>query len=233
MRRWRFYLEEALGRLRAAMPAASRDAAGRSAGVMQADRLHLVAGLGNPGQRYTDTRHNAGFLAVDRLASESDVRLDKKKFDTVFGRGAVGGRAAILAKPQAFMNRSGPPLRRLADYFGISGEDMVVIHDDVDLAFGRIKIKQKGGDGGHKGMKSLIDAFGGGDFVRIRIGVGRGGGGTGCGGDVVDHVLGRFDSRETEALDRIIATAAEAAAAVLCHGVREAMNRFNSKRTLI
>jgi PTH1 family peptidyl-tRNA hydrolase len=107
-----------------------------------------------------------------------------------------------------------------------------VIHDDIDLAFGRIKIKQKGGDGGHKGIKSLIDAFGGGDFVRIRIGVGRGGG-PGSADDVVDHVLGRFDSHETKELERIIAAAAEAAVAVLCHGVREAMNRFNSKRTLI
>jgi PTH1 family peptidyl-tRNA hydrolase len=130
------------------------------------------------------------------------------------------------------MNLSGFPIRRLADYFGISGGDMVVIHDDIDLAFGRIKIKKKGGDGGHKGIKSLIDAFGGGDFVRIRIGVGRGGDNPGNGRGVVDHVLGRFDSQEKEDLDRIIPTASEAAVVVLCHGVREAMNRFNSKRTL-
>jgi len=200
---------------------------------MPDDRLHLVAGLGNPGRRYAATRHNAGFLTLERVARLEAVELDKKKFDTIFGRGVAGGQAAVLAKPQAFMNRSGPPLRRLADYFGIFGEDMVVIHDDIDLAFGRIKIKQKGGDGGHKGIKSLIDAFGGGDFVRIRIGVGRGGGSPDSDSGVVDHVLGRFDSHETKELERIIAAAAEAAVAVLCHGVREAMNRFNSKRTLI
>ncbi len=200
---------------------------------MPDDRLHLVAGLGNPGERYAATRHNAGFMTVDRLADGAGIRQDRQKFDTVFGRGAVGGQPVILAKPQAFMNRSGPPVRRLADYFGISGEDMVVIHDDIDLAYGRIKIKQKGGDGGHKGIKSLIDAFGGGDFIRIRIGVGRGGDGPGSEAGVVDHVLGRFGSRERQDLERIIAAAADAAVAVLCHGVREAMNRFNSKRTLI
>lgn len=200
---------------------------------MPEDRLILVLGLGNPGAKYADTRHNAGFMALDRLADSFGIRLDKLKFDTVFGRGTAGGRRVILSKPQGFMNRSGPPARRLADYFGISGEDMVVIHDDIDLAFGRIKIKQKGGDGGHKGIRSLIDAFGGGGFVRIRIGVGRGIDRPGADGAVVEHVLGRFDSQELADLGRVITTAAEAADAVLCHGVREAMNRFNSTRTLL
>jgi PTH1 family peptidyl-tRNA hydrolase len=200
---------------------------------MPDNRVYLVVGLGNPGQRYAATRHNAGFMTVDDLADRGAIHLDKQKFDTVFGRGFVDGKSAILAKPQAFMNRSGFPVRRLADYFGISGEDMVVIHDDIDLAFGRIKIKKKGGDGGHKGIKTLIDAFGGGDFVRIRIGVGRGGDSPGSQRGVVDHVLGRFGSQEKEDLERIIATAAEAVGVVLCQGVREAMNRFNSKQTLI
>jgi len=201
---------------------------------MTEDRLLLVLGLGNPGAQYAQTRHNAGFMVLDRLADACGIRLDKHKFDTVFGRGNAGGRRIILAKPQGFMNRSGPPARRLADYFGISGEDMVVIHDDIDLAFGRIKIKQKGGDGGHKGIRSLIDAFGGGGFVRIRIGVGRGEDNSpGSEPAVVEHVLGRFDPQEGADLGLISGTAADAAAVVVCHGVREAMNRFNSKKTLI
>jgi PTH1 family peptidyl-tRNA hydrolase len=200
---------------------------------MPDSRSILVVGLGNPGPRYAATRHNAGFMVIDRLADTCAIALDKRKFDTQFGRGVASGRSVVLAKPQSFMNRSGYPTRRLADYFGISGEEMVVIHDDIDLAFGRIKIKQKGGDGGHKGIQSLIEAFGGGDFTRIRIGVGRGGDRPGAENAVVAHVLGRFDPQESSDLDLIVATAAEAAEALLRHGVREAMNRFNSKRTLI
>ena len=194
-------------------------------------RLRLIVGLGNPGDRYETTRHNAGFMVVDSLADGSSISLGKNKFKTVFGRGTLEGQGVILAKPLAFMNRSGPPIRRLADYFGISGEDMVVVHDDIDLAFGRIKIKQKGGDGGHKGIRSLIEAFGGGGFSRVRVGVGRGNGGPGSEPGVVGHVLGRFGSSERADLERVIATAADAAVAVVCHGVKEAMNRFNSKRT--
>lgn len=200
---------------------------------MPDDRLQLVVGLGNPGDRYEKTRHNAGFIVVDRLAEGSAISLQKRKFDTVFGRGSVEGTRVVMAKPLAFMNRSGPPTRRLADYFGISGEDMVVVHDDIDLAFGRIKIKQKGGDGGHKGIRSLTDAFGGDAFSRVRIGVGRGGGDPGKERGVVGHVLGRFDRQERRDLERVVTTATDAVVAVLCHGVREAMNRFNSKRTLI
>lgn len=191
--------------------------------------LKLIVGLGNPGSKYAMTRHNAGFLLVDELADTYSVSLDKSKFDATFGKGKIEGRDVVLAKPQAYMNRSGPPVQKLSNFFRISCENMLIVHDDIDLAFGRIKIKEKGGDGGHKGVRSLIEAFGGGDFVRVRIGVGR----SEAGSDVVGHVLGRFDSDEKQRMDKIISVAKEAVVTILCKGAKEGMNRFNRFKTII
>jgi PTH1 family peptidyl-tRNA hydrolase len=190
--------------------------------------LKLVVGLGNPGKEYVATRHNIGFMVADKLADSYRITTDKNKFDTLFGRGKIDGRDVIIAKPQAFMNRSGPPVYRLSNFFRIACEDMLIVHDDIDLAFGRIKIKEKGGDGGHKGIRSIKDAFGGGDFIRLRIGIGR----SGAGADVVNHVLGRFSSEETGMLGKIIDTAMDATVTVLCKGAKEGMNRFNRMKTI-
>lgn len=190
--------------------------------------LKLVAGLGNPGKNYAGTRHNVGFMVVDKLADTFGIAMDKKKFNTIFGKGQIKDQDVIIAEPQAFMNRSGPPVRQLAGFYRISCEDMLIIHDDIDLAFGRIKIKEKGGDGGHKGIRSIKEAFGEGNFIRLRIGIGR----SGAGADVVDHVLGRFSSQETGLLDKIIATAMDAAVTILCEGAKEGMNRFNRMKTI-
>jgi PTH1 family peptidyl-tRNA hydrolase len=149
---------------------------------------YLVAGLGNPGAEYAATRHNIGFMVVDSLADAHGIAVQRRKFDVLYGKGRIAGAEVVLAKPQAFMNRSGPPLRQLADFFRILGKAMVVVHDDIDLAFQRLKIKEKGGDGGHKGIRSIINAFGGGDFTRVRLGVGR----SQIGAQVVDHVLSGF-----------------------------------------
>lgn len=191
--------------------------------------FRLVAGLGNPGKDYERTRHNAGFIAIDHIARAFSIPLSNNKFDVVFGRGSINGVSVILAKPQAFMNRSGPPLRRLADYYRIPSREMLVIHDDIDLTFERLKLKVKGGDGGHRGIRSIIQAFGGGDFTRVRIGVGRGTGETENRGDVVGHVLGRFRKEEAQDMDRIIEQVTEAVVTVLCQGTKLGMNRFNKK----
>lgn len=196
---------------------------------MQNETLHLLAGLGNPGKDYEKTRHNIGFAIIDHIARQFNIHLLTTKFDTTFGRGAIKGVPVILAKPQAFMNRSGPPLRRLADYFRIPSRAMVVIHDDIDLAFERLKIKEKGGDGGHRGVRSIIEAFGCGEFTRVRIGVGRGIRLREDGADVAGHVLSRFNMSETQLLDRIIERSAQAVVSVLCQGVKVGMNRFNTK----
>jgi PTH1 family peptidyl-tRNA hydrolase len=155
--------------------------------------------------------------------------LSREKFNVIFGQGVIAGRSAILAKAQAYMNRSGPPVRQMADYFKIPSEDIVVIHDDIDLDFGRLKIKEKGGHGGHKGIKSLVDALGEDAFVRLRIGVGR----PENGSNVTDHVLGRFEPNEKHMLDQIVERARDAVVTILCDGAKEGMNRFNERRIQI
>jgi PTH1 family peptidyl-tRNA hydrolase len=191
--------------------------------------LRLVVGLGNPGKAYSKTRHNAGFMVVDEISDAFSIALEKQKFDTRFGIGSVNGVKIVLAKPMAYMNRSGPQVQNIAGYFRILCEDMLVVHDDIDLAFGRLKIKEKGGDGGHKGVRSIIDAFGGGDFTRLRIGVGR----PDAENDAADYVLGKFTLEERKVLSQIITAAKDAIVTILCKGTKEGMNRFNDKRILI
>ncbi len=188
----------------------------------------MVVGLGNPGKPYEITRHNTGFMVADKLAEDYAIDFNKNKFNAIFGRGKIEQIDVILVKPQSYMNRSGAPVKNIANFFRILCRDMLIIHDDIDLAFGKLKIKEKGGDGGHKGIRSIMDAFGGGDFNRLRVGIGR----SEAGGDVIDHVLGRFSPEETAMLEKIISCARDAAVTVLCKGAKEGMNRFN-KKTII
>jgi peptidyl-tRNA hydrolase, PTH1 family len=192
-------------------------------------RLRLVVGLGNPGETYSKTRHNAGFMVVDKVSDDFSIPLEKRKFDARFGIGSVDGVKTVLAKPLAYMNRSGPQVQKIAGYFRILCEDILVVHDDIDLVFGRLKIKEKGGDGGHKGVRSIIDAFGGGDFTRLRIGVGRPDAENGAS----DYVLGKFSLEERKVLSQIITSARDAIVTILCKGTKEGMNRFNNKRIVI
>jgi peptidyl-tRNA hydrolase, PTH1 family len=192
-------------------------------------RLRLVVGLGNPGIAYQKTRHNAGFRVVESISEKFNISLSKQKYNAIFGRGAIEKVMVVLAKPMAFMNRSGPPIHQLALYYRIRCEDMLVIHDDIDLAFGRLKIKEKGGHGGHNGIRSLMDAFGGGDFVRLRIGVGR----SEAKSDVTEHVLGEFYRDELKIFDQVIDRARDAAVTVLEKGAIVGMNLFNSKNFMV
>ncbi|HSQ85043.1 MAG TPA: aminoacyl-tRNA hydrolase [Desulfobacterales bacterium] len=192
-------------------------------------RLRMVVGLGNPGEAYAKTRHNAGFMVVDKISEAFSIALDKQKFDARFGIGLVNGVKIVLAKPMAYMNRSGPQIQKIAGYFRILCEDILVVHDDIDLVFGRLKIKEKGGDGGHRGVRSIIDAFGGGDFTRLRIGVGRPDAEKGAS----DYVLGKFTLEEKKVLSQIITSAKDAIVTILCKGTKEGMNRFNNKRIVI
>jgi PTH1 family peptidyl-tRNA hydrolase len=187
---------------------------------------YLITGLGNPGPEYEKTRHNAGFMVIDALAQAHNISVARCKFDTLFGRGSIAGQDVLLAKPQKYMNRSGTPVRLLSDYFRIQREALVIIHDDIDLTFTRLKINEKGGDGGHKGIRSLIEAFGGGDFTRVRLGVGR----SENGADVTRHVLGEFLPEERDALTDLLNQACDAVLTILRKGTKEAMNRFNHNR---
>jgi PTH1 family peptidyl-tRNA hydrolase len=196
---------------------------------MPQKRLGLVVGLGNPGQIYSETRHNAGFMVIDEVAKAFSIDILKRKFNALYGTGSIDGVKVVLAKPMDFMNRSGPPVQQIAGYFRILCEDILVVHDDIDLEFGKIKIKEKGGDGGHKGVRSIMDALGGGDFVRLRIGVGRPDAGNGA----ADYVLDDFAFEEKKAVSRIIASAKDAVVTILCKGTKEGMNRFNNKNISI
>lgn len=193
--------------------------------------MYLIAGLGNPGPEYRRTRHNVGFMVADDIASAWDIQFRKRDVlpNVLFGRGRISGQNVLLAKPTAFMNRSGPPVAGLLKYFDIPCEDMIVVHDDIDLALGRIKIKEKGGHGGHKGVRSMIDALGSEDFIRLRIGVGR----SEFGAPVTDHVLGKFGFEELKIFEQIREKARGALETILCHGAKEGMNRFNTHRLTI
>jgi len=190
---------------------------------MPSSRLFLVAGLGNPGVKYAQTRHNIGFLVVDEIARRFSLSLDKSLFDTACSKGVVQGSKLVLAKPLSFMNRSGFPLQKLASYFKIDICNIVVVHDDLDLEFGTIKIVKNRGHGGHNGIRSMVEAFGSKDFIRIRAGVGRPGNAKG----VVGHVLGRFSSQEKKELPGFVETAAGAAVEIMDQGLFAAMNRYN------
>ncbi|MBW1677669.1 MAG: aminoacyl-tRNA hydrolase [Deltaproteobacteria bacterium] len=192
---------------------------------MPKDRFRLIVGLGNSGEAYRLTRHNIGFMVVDRLARRHSVLVGKRRFEAVFGLGRVDERSVILAKPMTFMNLCGPAVRNLAHFFNLDTKDLLVIHDDIDLVFGKIKIKQKGGNGGHNGLKSLIEAFGSGAFARVRIGIGR----PDTKQEVKGYVLNRFDAQQEEVLDKVITMAQDAVETILLKGLTEGMNRFSGK----
>jgi PTH1 family peptidyl-tRNA hydrolase len=192
---------------------------------MPKDRFRLIVGLGNPGEAYRLTRHNIGFMVVDRLAHRYRILLNKRRFGAVFGLGRVDGQCVIVAKPMTFMNMSGAAVQNLAHFFKLNTQDLLVVHDDIDLVFGKIKIKQKGGGGGHNGLKSLIEAFGSGVFARVRVGIGRPEGKQ----EVKTYVLSKFDSRQVTVLDEVISTAQDAVETIVVRGLTEGMNRFSRK----
>ncbi|MGD9212054.1 MAG: aminoacyl-tRNA hydrolase [Desulfobacteraceae bacterium] len=187
---------------------------------------YIIAGLGNPGEDYFNTRHNIGFRVVDSLAHQNSLSLSLQSNDASFGIGTIAKKSVLLVKPMSFMNRSGLPIHNLADKYKIIGRKIIIIHDDLDLTFGRLKIKKKGGSGGHRGIGSILDAFEEDNFVRIRIGIGR----PVHGESIVDYVLDEFTSDETPMLNEIIIRACDATKTILCQGIREAMNSFNDRR---
>jgi PTH1 family peptidyl-tRNA hydrolase len=186
-------------------------------------KCFMIVGLGNPGPRYSKTRHSVGFEVIEDISREFIIPLKMHPANARVGRGRIRSREVVLVQPMAYMNLSGNPVYQLARSFGLSCEDMLIVHDDMDLAFGRIKIKEKGGSGGHNGIQSLIDAFGGGDFARLRMGIGR----PEAGMNAVDHVLSSFKLEESKMLEHIISRARDATVTVLCNGAKEGMTRFN------
>ncbi|RJP84640.1 MAG: aminoacyl-tRNA hydrolase [Desulfobacteraceae bacterium] len=184
----------------------------------------MIVGLGNPGREYERTRHNIGFMVIDRLAESCGISLTQKKFDALFGVGKIETLPVILAKPMAYMNRSGPPVQQLAKYYQLESDHILVIHDDIDILFGNLKIKSKGGHGGHNGIKSIIGATGESEFPRIRIGIGRP---ESHHMDVTNHVLGKFTPDEMQYLEPVLSHAVDAAQLILKKNITICMNQFN------
>ena len=185
--------------------------------------MHIVVGLGNPGTRYDRTRHNIGFDVLAGLADRNDVTLKDKRFKALSGKGQVAGESAVLVMPQTFMNLSGDSVGPMAGFYKVTRELVVVIHDDLDLPFGVVKVKAGGGHGGHNGLRDLTKKLGGADFSRVRVGIGR----PTSPQDPKSWVLARWTPEETKTLEVVRDRAADCVEAVLRDGVIEAMNRFN------
>ena len=187
--------------------------------------MKLIVGLGNPGRDYRWTRHNAGFLLIDCLAQKHGIELSKRGLKSVYGRGKIGGEEVLLAKPQTFMNLSGEAVSRLLRFFKVPPENLIVLHDDLDLAWGAIRIRLRGGHGGHKGIKSILEALGGFDqFVRCKVGIGRPGNPR---QDPADFVLEPLGGNEREDFKELMGRGAEAVEVILREGPQEAMNRYH------
>ncbi len=184
---------------------------------------HLVVGLGNPGPRYAATRHNLGFRVVERVAGRWAAGPWRETCHSLVTHARLDGRPAVLARPQTYMNRSGEAVARLLDRFGQDLDRLVVVHDDLDLSFGRLRIRTRGGHGGHNGIRSILAALGEDAFVRLKIGIGRPVGG----GTVTNHVLGPFDEDEAARLPALVDRAADAVEHIVWEGPIHAMNRMH------
>ena len=182
------------------------------------DDRHLIVGLGNPGASYCDTRHNLGFAVVDTLARGHDISLDRKKFRAEYGRGTIRGQAVLLSKPQTYMNRSGQSVGVMAGWHRIPPQRVIVIHDDLDLDVGRLKLKSGGGHGGHNGLRDIQTALGSPEFQRVRMGIGR------SVQTATDHVLSRFHPDEREAVEQMVERASSAVESIRLDGIDKAMN---------
>lgn len=184
----------------------------------------LIVGLGNPGREYEKTRHNCGFRALDGLAQQLGCKVDKLKFQGLYTQTTYGGKKLFLLKPQTYMNLSGRAVLQLSAYFHIPPQRIIVLFDDISLAPGRLRIRADGSAGGHNGIKSIIQELGSQDFPRVKIGVGAK---PNPDFDLADWVLSTFSASEEKALAVSLKNAADAALAVIDHGVPEAANRFN------
>lgn len=184
--------------------------------------VRVVVGLGNPGPDYADSRHNVGFMVVDRLARRLGIEL-REVASARSGRGGPGDEF-VLIEPLRFMNRSGPPLQAILDELGLDGASCLVVHDDLDLPLGRIKLKDGGGSGGHRGIESIIASLGTGEFGRLRVGIGR----PPSGSDAVEHVLEAFSEADREVLEGILTRAEEGVLLWAEQGIGPAMNRVNA-----
>lgn len=189
--------------------------------------IKLIVGLGNPGSKYEQTRHNVGFEAIDRLAKRWQIPLqESKRFKGVFGEGALPGAGKVrVLKPTTYMNVSGEAVRPACDWFKFEPESVLVVYDDMDLDVGRLRLRPSGSAGGHNGMKSIISHLGTQAFPRLRIGIGKGGPKK----ETISHVLGKFSPEEKPAIAEVLELGVDAMEVCLKQGVEAAMNLYNNR----
>lgn len=185
--------------------------------------MYLIVGLGNPEDKYSNTRHNMGFDVINELSKECDIKVSKSKFDAFYGMGEINGKKVILAKPQTYMNLSGESIIEFKKFYKLSNKNIIVIYDDMDLNIGDIRLKAKGGPGTHNGMKSVVDNLNTEEFIRVRVGIGT----PKYKDDIINYVLEQIPKREREILDESIIKAKDSIIEILENGIDRAMNKFN------
>lgn len=184
--------------------------------------MYIIVGLGNPGKEYEKTRHNTGFMVIDELAKYIGIEVNKNKFKAEIGEGIIKGEKVILAKPQTYMNNSGESIIELVKYYKIDLDHLIVIYDDIDLDVGRLRIRKSGSAGTHNGMRSIVHYLDNTAFPRIRVGIGKN-----QVGDLVNHVLGKFQGDELEIMSESILKASEAVKIIVSEGIDIAMNKIH------
>ena len=193
--------------------------------------MKLIVGLGNPGSGYAHNRHNIGFMCLSYFARRQGIRLDRKQRLAKIGLGEIAGDKVVLARPQTYMNLSGESVSRLVRKFKVSLEDLIVIHDDLDLPLGKVRIRYGSSSGGHRGINSIITHLDSKDFCRVRVGIGHpvtaGGYGEGKEDSVIAYVLSDFDPDERQTTNRVIPQVSEAILCLLSEGLTASMNRYN------
>jgi PTH1 family peptidyl-tRNA hydrolase len=193
----------------------------------EAALMKLIIGLGNPGREYSGTRHNIGFAVLGELARKNGINFDKRCCHSRAGEGRMGDQQVVLAKPQTYMNLSGDAVAALVRKYKVKVSDILVVHDDLDLPMGKIRIRANGSAGGHNGLKSIIASIGTMEFPRLKIGIGRPEN-TGIERrDIIDHVLSDFDSVDRKIAEEAIARAVEAAEIIVHQGLDAAMTKYN------
>ena len=188
--------------------------------------MYIIAGLGNPGKQYRNTKHNVGFWAVDLLAEAHDIKIQKLKCKALVGEGDFSGQKVLLVKPQTYMNASGEAIRELVAFYKVPLDRLIVIYDDIDLEMGNLRIRAGGSAGTHNGMRSVVYQLGDDRFPRVRIGTG---GARHDGEELIGYVMGGFPKDKIEAVEQAIEKAAKAAETIVTEGVDKAMNLYNVK----
>lgn len=187
--------------------------------------MHIIVGLGNPGKRYENTRHNVGFVAIDQLAERLCIKVNKIKHKALIGEGFIDREKIILVKPQTYMNLSGESVREIVDYYKINMENLVVIYDDIDIEMGTVRIRKKGSAGTHNGMRSVIRLLGKDSFPRVRIGIGKS-----YVIPLTDFVIGGFTKGEKEPMEKAVLRCVDGVISIVEDGIDLAMNRYNMKK---